>query len=649
MKLSLILALLLNLWPTPGPGHAQYAGGGGGSTITAAFAAQPLGHSTECIAPCLVLFDAQTTTDSASTRLFHTLDYRWDFDDPNSGTGVTGYSLNSAHGRVASHMYETPGTYDVGLNVYNASGGTDSATTALVVQDPVTYFAGSIYCVSTGTDFASWCPSGATQIGSQTNFDTALEATPNTDGAKSWVVANCGETWEIAGQVTLIDSAAPGLISSRSTSGGVCGTNPLINIDSTESAVYLGDNWTVAGIDIAGDDTPAASDSCYYIKTCITYSPSCVDMTAKDGMVVSRSTCSGISGGAMTMEGNASIFATRIGVWGSSFTFSPNNNYGSGSGSLQFWHGEQMAMQNNVLDGNNTGEYPIRFVGFRDTVVSDNIMKDAGGGSDERNLIQLRCTDPESQICSNTVVSRNLFISNGHSAAPFIRVCRDAGCNPEGPFGITNVVDLLIENNMMRFSGGVTAHDPTSGLVFLGSADTTVRNNIADLRGIDSSSGTISFVQTYNEPLATHGSWPTYADWSNNHVFNNTVYTDSTSTFNFVWCYNTEANGTGHRCYNNLLYAPNQTGTVTATSGTNWTAFTNVDAGSSPFDFVDTPPTIYTSVYSDFDLKLGDTLAINQGTDIDSDFDNSLFIDAWEHCRTGTPDVGAHEYGASGC
>ena len=641
-----LLALLLNLWPTPGPGHAQY-GGGGGSTISASFAAQPLGHSTQCIAPCLVLFDAQATTDSSVTRPFHELDYRWSFNDSAPGTGVTGYDLNYARGPLASHMFETPGTYSADLTVCNPSGDCAATSSNVVVQDPLTYFSGSIYCVSTGTNFTDWCPSGATQVGSQTNFDTALETTPNVDGAKSWVVLNCGESWQITGMTTLYGSNAPGLISSRSTSGGLCGTLPVINLDATEDVFDLynasegvrnvkGRGWTISAIEIAGPNT-AGGDGWG-------------NMRWVDNVVASRIYIHDITGSGFIMDGDSEFESSYIGLWGSTVRNGTNH---ADSGSMTFWHGEKLIVQNNTLDNNYAGEFPIRFVGFKDTVVADNIMQNPG--VTDRNLIQLRCTDPYDRICSGTVVSRNLFI--GHATGPsssysHIRVCRDSGCHDAGPGGRTNVTDLIIESNMLRFSVASTVD--TQKIIAIAGANVTVRNNILDLRGIDASAGTIAFVWGDQEPLVPVGDdpnnpWGTDEKWDALQVFNNTVYTNSTSTFNFIWCERTETRGVDHKCYNNLFYAPNQTGTVTATSGTNWTAATNIDAATSPFDFVDTPPTIYTSVYSDFDLKTGDTLAIDQGTDIDATFANSLFMDAWAHCRTGTIDIGAHEYGASTC
>ena len=606
----------------------------GGSTITPSFTAQPLGHSTECIAPCLVLFDAQATTDSSVTRPFHELDYQWSFNDSAPGTGVTGYDLNYARGRVASHMFETPGTYSTSLEVCNPLGACATTSSNVVVQDPLTYFSGSIYCVSTGTNFANWCPSGATQIGSQTDFRTALITTPNVDAASVWVVLNCGETWEMSGGSinTINHSANPGLISSRSTTGGVCGTKPLVNIDPDEHVFQSGDNWTYSGIDIAGDNTtPTSGDGCYTISV--------FGETTRTGIVISRSHCYDIMGAASVIDVGVDIIARNVGVWGSSFAQGSNNNSGASSGSLNLWAGvENGVIQNSTLDGKDSGEFTIRFIGFRNVVVADNLMKDAGGAADQRNLLQLRCTDPGVQTCSNTVVSRNTFVARGNSVYSHVRVCRDGGCNPPGTTE-SGIVDLLIEGNFFTYDRSIT----TPGVpVVMKTSNTTVRNNILDLRGLGASHGTIYFSQLESETGGTD-------DYSNNHVFNNTVYTNSTSTFNYVWCVNGETLGTGHRCYNNLAYFPNQTGTVTATSGTNWTAATNIDSATSPFDFVDTPPTIYTSVYSDFDLKLGDTIAIDQGTDIDATFANSLHMDAWELCRGGTPDIGAHEYGASGC
>ena len=97
---------------------------------------------TSGVAPLSVFFDATTTIDG-TLRPFHDLEYRWDFGDTSAGTWANGAqpnvnSKNYATGPVASHVFETPGTYYVTLT---ALDGTNVATTPLhyitiTVQDP---------------------------------------------------------------------------------------------------------------------------------------------------------------------------------------------------------------------------------------------------------------------------------------------------------------------------------------------------------------------------------------------------------------------------------------------------------------------------------------------------------------------------------
>ena len=70
-----------------------------------------------------VRFDASTTTDEGAACL-DACTYSWDFGDGSTGTG-----------RIASHTFTSPGTYNVALTVTDAAGASASTATAVTVSN----------------------------------------------------------------------------------------------------------------------------------------------------------------------------------------------------------------------------------------------------------------------------------------------------------------------------------------------------------------------------------------------------------------------------------------------------------------------------------------------------------------------------------
>ena len=102
-----------------------------GTLVLSVSASRPGG-----IAPLSVFFDG-----TGSEGDFINANFFWDFDDPSG-------SHNTAKGFVAAHVFETPGTYNVSVNVTDIGG--NQSTQNISIE--VTAFSGTAYYVAAGGD-----------------------------------------------------------------------------------------------------------------------------------------------------------------------------------------------------------------------------------------------------------------------------------------------------------------------------------------------------------------------------------------------------------------------------------------------------------------------------------------------------------------
>jgi hypothetical protein len=231
-------------------------------TISATFSAAPAGgivvslvpSRTSGVAPLSVFFDASGTTDAGvTTRPFHDLEYTWSFGDSGSGTWANGAqpgvsSKNSATGPVASHVFETPGTYTVSVTAFD---GTDTATTttSITVTDPDTVFSGiDTTCFSTSGAFAD-CPNGATHI-TTSDFLTAM----GYQATSRRLLFRRGETFSATGSAR-ITAAGPGIVGAFGT-----GSPPSISKSGVSDILLLSSattpalkDWRVMDLDFNGN------------------------------------------------------------------------------------------------------------------------------------------------------------------------------------------------------------------------------------------------------------------------------------------------------------------------------------------------------------------------------------------------------------
>ena len=232
------------------------------------------------VASLAVFFDADAAASSGSTRPFHHRRYVWDFDDDGAGTwAYSGKSKETADGPLAAHVYETPGTYNATLTVYESGAVIDTDEFEIVVSDPDTVFAGELtICVSdVAHDDFTGAPSGCVEL---TTDDLAdIIGYINADPVR--VLLHRGSSWTVAWTVETVlftaDNHGPISIGaygegSNPNELGIYENAPVINFSGNLFTCGASGwngmwDWRIADITFAGDDWDL--DGAFFFHTAI--------------------------------------------------------------------------------------------------------------------------------------------------------------------------------------------------------------------------------------------------------------------------------------------------------------------------------------------------------------------------------------------
>jgi hypothetical protein len=632
-------------------------------TLVADFASTKM-QGTTCVAPCVVHFDAigdgtDLTVDTDYTREFHTLKYRWDFDDVGSGTWSTGASggasRNAGEGAIQAHVYYTAGTYDPILTVTAPDGDTDTATASITVVNPDTL---TTYCVSTSGTYTGCTGTGITT----SNFNTALSSAGATSG-KVRVRFRGGETWDSSTSTTLSTAAGAGLIdsygtgkaiieksspetSSTTTLATVSGGWTIYNI-RTDVGIQNASTWVLpttttstSGASIIGTECMANGNYCVSTNGAATggspYNAAFVDNYGEafvdpDG----TNTCGG--GGVCTPStGGVCVGGTQDGT-----ACGPLGS-NDPAGGVFFRHNNMVVMGNDMT----SPRYMTRTVHANKAIFAHNSYEVT---VNPNNPFQLRSCDSSALSCGgdNTVqqsrwiiVADNLFESFEPTGNTIVKLCDDSRCSSTDVdlTGLGGLNDVIIERNLDRYIVGGSGQVGSNGFVgFHSGTDITIRNNVRDAQGIASTGSSLAFAS-----FATFTEQPGVRV----HVYNNTLYTDDTAASKTVdLCVSSSSYMTSGFCYGNLSYTPNVGGAKNATVGSGWTSADNVFATSSPFTA--TPPTQGATALSSFAIAPAGQA---DGTGYDftgTDLWNMLDADG---CLRAAPwDAGAWQIGAGSC
>ena len=565
-------------------------------TIGAAFILIPAGNNivpslvparTSGVAPLSVFFDASATTDAGITRPFHDLEYTWNFGDTDAGTWAYGTkpgvgSKNAATGPVAAHVFETAGTYDVSVTVFD---GTYTATThtTITVQDPDVIFAGTnTICVGSGSipvAGANGCPAGAS-VYQQSNFATAVNSYAHT-GRR--LLFRRGDTFT-APSSGVLDETGPGIIGAFGT-----GALPVVQRTGSSSIMMLSSqstptikDWRIMDLDFDGRSTIQESnigiDSGGGINQVLILRMNMRNMYrgVSAGPWILNALNSGTPKHSIFEEW-AVVDSTMSGIPGCN---GPNRY-------ICDWRvylaGKKHSIQGNLLDNQDTGgSHVIRSEYMAKGVISNNDIARAG---EFQMAIKLHAwgwqsggvADPGAvgTYSEQVIISDNKIIGGVN---PWT-----ISLGPQNDTSDERVRDVIVERNWFTAGSGTQLH------MHINSSETTIRNNICDLTGA-----------VYHTCIAVV-QWGTTPD--NVRIYNNTFYSRSSGDFYGVTIDNVSSHVS---VINNLGSAPNTTDTPvmitgTGTSGSQSNNSTNAQLKSTAPGWATSPP----SVPADFKLTTG--------------------------------------------
>lgn len=204
---------------------------------------------TQCVAPCGVHFNAELLTDFEVELPFHHLSYHWNFDDADAYFRSLNSDFpfdadaNRAQGPMAAHVFETPGTYNVTLNLASKAGYYSNETIEIVVQAPESAFsAEETLCISSSSDFTD-CPSGAAEF---TSWDSAALAFADMDNA--YVLLRAGDVFTPSSFTLIRDGE---FVLTRFGDGD----DPVIELNGSFSLLHVQEvsAMSVAYIEFQGD------------------------------------------------------------------------------------------------------------------------------------------------------------------------------------------------------------------------------------------------------------------------------------------------------------------------------------------------------------------------------------------------------------
>jgi len=575
--------------------------------------APSLASRTQGVAPLAVFFDAINVPGVTQPpqingrREYANVHYTWNFGDPTSGTwAISGKSKNKADGYVAAHVFETPGTYTVNLNLTDGVSIDESHQVEITVQDPDRVYVDKLTtCMSSTGDFTG-CPSGAKQVKTTTFTDIAAHTR-----AGRRILLRRGDSWTTSGQINL-GNAGPLTIGAYGTctspdERGICSNAPIVNLTGTKSngVFYANNQNDVRFMDIFFKDPNGTRGTIINGLTNLTSHLYLRLQSMGFGTALGHYHYK-TNGHDQLAYVDCDLYQTRTNIMfvGSERLMIMGNRLRDPGQShvLRVWQAYKGVIQHNETSGasatSTTGRHALKLHGPNETQI-------ASSGAD--------------RLKSRTqwvIVSDNLIGDSG--PWPY-------SIGPQDSVNDEQLQDILVENN--RFFPGYGTQSASADVqwaIELNARYITIRNNIITSDG--SNSGVFHGVHI----------WKRGIEWTpiGNRVYNNTFYSPNQKTSGAYGVYiSSEAANTVVQ--NNLMQFPtsSQRGAV-ADKGKNTTESNNLVTTHA--GFVDATNATYTS--KDFSLVTG-SAAIDAGTNV------PVFTDRVGVARSqgGGYDLGAYE------
>ncbi len=485
---------------------------------------------TRGVAPLAVMFDAQPLFGNEASA-FHRLSYAWDFADPQAGKWQwSGRTKNEAHGPVAAHVFERPGTYRVRLRVGYAADAPLERDVTITVDDPDHVFAAErTVCASVSGSFAG-CPAGARHV---TTADTADAFAAIGSGVR--LLFRRGERWH-GRRSGVIAADGPGLIGAFGE-----GVAPSIDIPggglqlSSESAQLR--DWRVQDLSFVGNGGK---------------------MIVAEGRVrsllVQRVTGSNFDEGIQFSDSivryhhqpmHSDVMVVDCDV--------RDLNHG---GYAFFGAAERLALLGNRFVDARDGEHILRIEYMSPGVVAHNHLEDAARSKHELKIVG-QAHAPGVKPTAGFVVADNTIVGG---ANPWSAAIGNGSAGHD-----ERVSTGLVERNVFRVGPGTEVH------LALFADDMTVRNNVFDMSGrVDTG---VHATRRGNEPAHRHVL-----------IYNNTCVRRTSA--DKTTCVSVGEDVSASSAWNNLLFAPQVAEAVVFDPGAARDAFTtagNQRVSNDPF------------------------------------------------------------------
>lgn len=456
--------------------------------------------------PCGVIFNASATTSNQTDQPFHDLLYIWNFDDAGSGTfsygRSTGLSQNVAYGPIASHVYQTAGTYTPTVTVFDGLSSKTYTLPSITVTAADSQFptTSTVVCATDGV--FTGAPAGATQI---TTSDFDADVIPQIASGKR-VLLKKGQTFTSSAVGTVSATVNGAMLGAWGS-----GAKPIVSASAAHAVISLTGactNLVIDGLEITGN-TGASAVSISTPSTQLTISNGNFH-DIKNGIVTSGA-------GDTNTQSQTVVFNNII------------DNLNGGGGNGMFVWLNQFGIIGNSITDSTLAEHCCRIQLGIDGVVSANTM---GPQASTKSVLLLRAIAPsssESQKSKRVIFSDNSLISE------------DAWCIAVAPSAdsvVELIYDVIVERNLITLN--TTAAQV--GMIICAD-DATMRNNIQI--GVNGSTTSQTCVSCFSRGAE--------GEHVNNMAYNNDVYTSAAATVRGVWF---EATCDSSQAYNNAVWAP---------------------------------------------------------------------------------------------
>jgi len=447
------------------------------------------------VAPLAVLFDATESTGAA--RPFHDLHFSWTFDDASAGTWAnTGHGKNTATGAVAAHVFDEPGRYVVSVTVRDVEGKGSTASVAVDVQDPDTYWATKTTCISANATFTG-CPAGAQQVTTTRFADIVSAVQP---GRR--VLLRRGDKWAANGSLSL-DGQAPGMLGafgacSSPDARGICANAPELTSNQGDAIISVQDDWRIMDIKLTGKtdgmqqngiEIYGGTGTLIYRLRSVGFNLGVTASFIQDQLAMIDSDI----GQAYTNQAN--LASERLMVLGNHIHESSISHV------LRIWHAYKSVVSENLIESSSVstsdGRHALKMHGLGE-----------GDGGEGTGLDE--ATTPAGAPAHRTELT--IIADNTFGASPPWPV----SIGPQNLISDERLSDLILERNFWRTSGkkSSSASPLDTGIHCTAVRDVTIRNNIFDATGAATEYAALDVSKSEGIPV----------DVSNVHFLNNLVY-----------------------------------------------------------------------------------------------------------------------------